>query len=172
MSSVEKVTINTLLISGQENLYNELYDQAVVNYSEILTINNQHIEGLYGLARSYLLQNEFLKSAEVILTLTAVDKEKSYTLKHTYADLLFEGGKKTESIEYLSSLYKSNPYDKKLALSLIDKYLAGDAFDKAYQTALELYTYHYSDKGVLKKIAEIASLGNLVEKESWLLLAQ
>ncbi len=170
--SLEKAEIKALLLQGESQLYSEQYDDAIISYKAIITINKDHKEGLYGLARSYILNGELDKGAEVIFLLTKIDEESAFSLKETYARLLADSGRESESIDYLSSLYATNPYDKDLAFSLIETLLNRNEFDKAYAIALQLYFYRYDEKDVIKKIAEIAEKGNLPDKDSWALLAK
>ena len=170
--SLDKTEIKELLLQGESQLYSEQYDDAIISYKAIITINKDHKEGLYGLARSYILNGELDKGAEVIFLLTKIDEESAFSLKKTYARLLADSGRESESIDYLSSLYATNPYDKALAFSLIEILLNRNEFDKAYTIALQLYFYRYDEKDVIKKIAEIAEKGNLPDKDSWALLAK
>ena len=167
-----KRAIQGLLDQGQIYLFDELYSEAISTYKEILSIDEDNIEGLYGLAQAHLLSKNLIKSGEVILTLSKVDTTHSYSLTKTYATLLYDGGEKEKALAQFYQLYLTNEYDKDLGMMLIEKYLENENFDLAMEVAMKLYQYHFNDAALIKKIADVAELGNFPHQESWAVLAQ
>jgi len=167
-----KKEIESLLIQGQNYIISELYTDAIASYKEVLVIESNNIEGLYGLARAYVLSGDLTRSAKVILTLSNIDTKKNYSLIKTYATLLYDSGETEKALTTFYNLYNTNPYDKELAIVLIDTYLENENFKKAYEIATNVYQYHYKDNDLIKKIADIAQKGDKPEKESWAILAK
>ena len=164
--------IELLLQEGKTQLVEELYEEAIISYEKVLLIDPDNIEGLYGLARTFLLARDVSHSAQVILTLIDIDSPNAYTLTKTYALLLYDDGEKEKALSTLYDLYYSNVYDLDLAMQLIEKYMEHENSNKAYEIAMQAYQYHYNDQALLKKISEITEKGNLPDKESWARIAQ
>lgn len=160
-----------LLATGENYVMNEEYIDAIDLYKRVLSYEADNVEALYGLAQSYLLSGDLASSAEVISTLATIESSKRYSLTKTYASLLYDDGEVEKSLKVLHDLYETNPYDKELAFILIERYLEHGFFSKAYIVATTLYEYHFNDKQVIKKIADITEQGNLPYKESWKVVA-
>lgn len=162
--------IQELLLLGNNHVMSEQYEEAITSYRSVLSLDPNTIEGLYGLAHTYLLDGQLDESAKAILLVSQADTKNSYSLKKTYANLLYDSGEIEKSLTFLDDLFHSNPYDKELAMLLIERYLEHEFISKAYEIGTTSYTYHYKDTDLIKKIAQVAQKGNLPSKESWTLL--
>lgn len=164
--------IELLLQEGKTQLVEELYEEAIISYEKVLLIDPDNIEGLYGLARTYLLAGDISRSAQVIHTLIDIDTLNAYSLTKTYASLLYDDGEKDKALSTLYDLYYTNVYDLELAMLLIEKYMENENTNKAYEIAIQAYQYHYNNQNLLNNIAQITEKGNLPDKESWGRIAQ